>query len=210
MHQFTQQTKFPNMNTDLRDLMSQHTDDELVKIITIDRDDYQSSTLEIAEEEIRKRNIDATIVEQIKSDLLAKIEHQRKSDSMKVSPTTRFIHLVVDSIASIIVVVILGFIFSFLIVPTNRILEVVYGYFMFELGHFVYYVFMETKYQKTIGKFITKTKVVNKDGTKPEAGDILRRTLCRLIPLDRISFLFVSVGIHDKFSDTIVIKDKSE
>jgi uncharacterized RDD family membrane protein YckC len=80
---------------------------------------------------------------------------------------------------------------------------------MLAAAFFGYYVIMETKYQKTIGKFITKTTVVTKDGAKPEIGDIVRRTFCRLIPFDRISFMFTKNGFHDRLSDTIIIKDKS-
>ncbi|WP_349663302.1 RDD family protein [Cellulophaga lytica] len=50
---------------------------------------------------------------------------------------------------------------------------------------------MEIKFQKTIGKFVTKTKVVKMNGEKPTDGDIMTRTFCRLIPFDRLSFLFV-------------------
>jgi uncharacterized RDD family membrane protein YckC len=67
---------------------------------------------------------------------------------------------------------------------------------------------MEYKFQKTLGKFITKTKVVTKGGEKPELSDIIRRTLCRLIPFDKISYLFTKNGIHDRLSETIVIKDE--
>lgn len=54
---------------------------------------------------------------------------------------------------------------------------------------FVYYVGMETVFGKTVGKFVTGTKVVTADGDKPELMAILGRTLCRLIPFDAFSFL---------------------
>jgi uncharacterized RDD family membrane protein YckC len=69
---------------------------------------------------------------------------------------------------------------------------------------------MEIKFQKTIGKFITKTKVVKLNGEKPESSDIISRTFCRLIPFDRVSFLFMKNGIHDFLSKTKVIKDTTE
>jgi hypothetical protein len=58
---------------------------------------------------------------------------------------------------------------------------------------------------KKLGKFITKTKVVTL-GEKPSINDIMRRTFCRLIPFDRLSFLFMENGIHDGLSNTRVIK----
>jgi len=72
---------------------------------------------------------------------------------------------------------------------------------------FIYYIFMESKYQKTLGKMLMKTKVVMADGTTPEVSDIITRTFCRLIPFDRISFLFTKNGFHDRLSSTMVVKD---
>jgi uncharacterized RDD family membrane protein YckC len=104
---------------------------------------------------------------------------------------------------------IFAFILGLFINPTDQGLMTILGYLMLTASFFGYYVFMETKYQKTIGKFITKTKVVNKNGTRPEVGDIVRRTFCRLIPFDRISFLFTQNGFHDRLSDTTIIKDEN-
>jgi hypothetical protein len=50
---------------------------------------------------------------------------------------------------------------------------------------------------------ITKTKVTNTDNDKkPSFAKIFIRTLCRLIPIDFLSYLFSSNGIHDKVSKT--------
>jgi hypothetical protein len=192
------------MNTDFKDVMSKRTDEDLIKIVTVDRDGYQPLAVEAAEEEIKKRNIDLTTIEQVKVELTAKIEEQKEFDSKKVSSMIRFIHFIVDTIAFIIVTMILAFILGLFINPTDQRLMTILGYLMFGLGFFSYYVFMETKYQKTIGKFITKTKIVNKNGTKPGIGDIVRRTFCRLIPFDRVSFLFTANGFHDRLSDTTI------
>jgi uncharacterized RDD family membrane protein YckC len=66
---------------------------------------------------------------------------------------------------------------------------------------------MEIKFQKTLGKFITKTKVVKMNGEKPENSDIILRTFCRFLPFDRLSFVFTKNGFHDFLSKTKVIKD---
>ena len=45
------------------------------------------------------------------------------------------------------------------------------------------------------------------DGTKPDAQTIIKRTLCRLIPFDGLSFFGTpSRGWHDSMSDTYVVK----
>lgn len=71
----------------------------------------------------------------------------------------------------------------------------------------IYYPTMEITTGKTLAKFITKTRVVNEKGEKPEALTILGRNLARLIPFDNLSFLFGSRGWHDSVSGTRVVKD---
>jgi len=195
------------MDIGFKDVMSKRTDEELVKIVTLDRDGYQPLAVEAAEEEIKKRNIDTTKIEQVTVDFIAKIEEQKEFDSKKVSSLKRFIHFIVDTFAIIFMSMIFAFILGVFINPTNQILITILGYLMLAMTFFGYYIFMETKYQKTIGKFFTKAKVVNINGAKPEVGEIVIRTLFRLIPFDRISYLFTRNGFHDRLSDTIVIKD---
>jgi uncharacterized RDD family membrane protein YckC len=192
------------MNTDFKEVMSKRTDEDLIKIVTVDRGRYQALAVEAAEEEIKKRKIDTTKIEQVKVDLTAKIEKQKELNANKVSALTRFIHFIVDTIVWLIIAAILTF-------PLNAKddLQMLFGYLLLFISFMGYYTFMETKYQNTIGKFMTKTKVVNKNGSKPEVGDIVRRTFYRLIPFDRISFLFSPNGFHDRLSDTTIIKDEN-
>ncbi len=71
----------------------------------------------------------------------------------------------------------------------------------------LYYIGMEATAGRTLGKLATGTRVVSEDGTDPSIGQIIGRTLCRLIPFDQFSFLFGSepIGWHDKISGTRVI-----
>lgn len=71
---------------------------------------------------------------------------------------------------------------------------------------FLYYILMEGLFGQTIGKFITKTKVVDLDGNKISFGRAILRTLCRFIPFEYISGFF-SNGIfwHDSLAKTKVI-----
>lgn len=71
----------------------------------------------------------------------------------------------------------------------------------------LYYFVFELYLSRSLGKFITKTMVVMEDGTKPDAQTIIKRTLCRLIPFDGLSFFGTpSRGWHDSMSDTYVVK----
>jgi uncharacterized RDD family membrane protein YckC len=70
----------------------------------------------------------------------------------------------------------------------------------------VYYVVLEAATGRTIGKLITRTRVVMADGSKLTTKAILLRTLCRLIPFDAFSFLGGDPGWHDTLSKTRVVQ----
>ncbi len=70
----------------------------------------------------------------------------------------------------------------------------------------IYYILCEKFFGKTIGKFITRTKVIAVDGTKPGFGKVLGRTLLRLVPFEIFSFMGKKpTGWHDRGSDTLVV-----
>ena len=58
---------------------------------------------------------------------------------------------------------------------------------------------------RSVGKYITGTKVVTIFGEIPNSSQVLKRTLSRLIPFDALSF-FGENGWHDSWSDTRVVK----
>jgi uncharacterized RDD family membrane protein YckC len=60
---------------------------------------------------------------------------------------------------------------------------------------------------RTIGKFVTGTKVVNEDGTDITMNTALLRTLCRLVPFEPLS-TFGGRPWHDKWTRTYVIDVK--
>lgn len=75
------------------------------------------------------------------------------------------------------------------------------------LSGIIFYTLFETITGRTPGKYITGTRVVNVDGTKPGFVTILIRSLVRFIPLDPFSFLGLQpTGWHDRVSHTAVIK----
>lgn len=71
----------------------------------------------------------------------------------------------------------------------------------------LYYLFFEGIWGRTLGKWITKTKVVGVNGQKARFSQILGRSFLRWIPFEAFSFLTSNnpVGWHDKFSKTIVV-----
>lgn len=68
--------------------------------------------------------------------------------------------------------------------------------------YYAYYFVFESTSGQTIGKMITKTKVVSVNEPNRVVLNIFWRTISRLIPIDILSYLFSSRGIHDILSQT--------
>ncbi|MFK7814323.1 MAG: RDD family protein [Maribacter sp.] len=68
---------------------------------------------------------------------------------------------------------------------------------------FLYYFAFELSNGQTLGKKITNTKIVGRNG-KPASGiRIFARSLLRLVPFDIVSYLFeTETGLHDLLSGT--------
>lgn len=70
----------------------------------------------------------------------------------------------------------------------------------------MYYTLFEFATGRTIGKYLTSTKVVNEEGGDVSFLQALGRSLCRHIPLEALSFLGASgIGWHDRIPRTRVI-----
>lgn len=73
---------------------------------------------------------------------------------------------------------------------------------------FAYYFLFEAFSGRTIGKLVSKTKVVDKYGAQPRKWIILIRTIVRLTPIYGLSLLFGPIGLHDMLSNTKVVRIK--
>ncbi|PNW26034.1 RDD family protein [Formosa algae] len=198
------------MENEFAKVMSERTDEELIKIVTVERTSYNPTAIEAADAEVEKRNIDTSEFEKIREKATAEKEQKDKVDSNVVGSGIRFVNFLIDFIVWLVLAFIISFIIGLIVQPTDQGILTLFGYVLI-FGTFIgYYAFMEIRFQKTVGKFVTKTKVVKMNGEKPENGDIITRTFCRLIPFDRLSFLFVKNGIHDFLSKTKVVKDTAE
>ncbi|TXE16287.1 RDD family protein [Psychroserpens burtonensis] len=127
----------------------------------------------------------------------------------------RFANFIIDYIVQIILGVAIGMVIGVvseltgsyglydLVVETEgRLSDYIFGAVIL----IVYYLIIETLTARSLGKYITNTKVVLYDGSKPTFNEILVRTLCRIIPFEQFSFLGdVGKGWHDSISKTYVV-----
>jgi hypothetical protein len=133
----------------------------------------------------------------------------------KATRGIRFVNYIIDSIIFHVLILFLGFFLGMLYsigieAPLRLIsyLEVNYAskYLFISVLYFIYIFSIEylTK-GRSIGKFITKTKVVSIDGTTPTQKDFFIRNISRIVPFNALSFLVKEDGWHDLWSDTRVV-----
>jgi len=190
--------------------MSKRTDKELIKIVTVDRDSYEPLAVEAAEEEITKRSLDINFIEETSVYFTREFEKESEIRNSQVDQVPRLVHLVVDTFIHYFITILL-FILAIQFFPSYaddddfiRLMAI----FLFLVAFFGYYLLMELVFQKTVGKFLTKTKVVTKDGEKPDFSHIFIRTVLRIVPFDNVTFLTgTGGGFHDVYSKTMVVKD---
>lgn len=139
-----------------------------------------------------------------------------ENDSYKESATNgaRFANYLIDSIALYVFTIIVIFVFVTiytLLVPTANILQEDNSLIEYLIGFVMGIIYFTTLEYftggRSIGKYITKTKVITFDGEKPGFIDCLVRSLCRYIPFEPFSFFSgTDCGWHDSISKTRVIK----
>jgi uncharacterized RDD family membrane protein YckC len=122
----------------------------------------------------------------------------------------RFANMIIDVIVYyaifFIVMVILGMLGIGAIILESKAATYVTAIFL----HFLYFTSFESFRGKTVGKMITRTRVVDEDGNRILFSKAATRSLCRFIPFEAFTFLGgKAVGLHDKLSKTRVINDRS-
>ncbi len=131
------------------------------------------------------------------------------------SKNIRFANFIIDYIVQVILGIAVGvgigilseltgsYAFYDLVIETEgRLSDYIFGSIIL----IIYYLTIETLTARSLGKYITKTKVVLHDGSKPEFTDILKRTFSRLLPFEQFSFIGKeSTGWHDSISKTHVV-----
>lgn len=71
---------------------------------------------------------------------------------------------------------------------------------------FIYYTFFEAIFKRTPGKWLTLSKVVNKQGGKPSFLQVIIRSLVRITIIDCFFIPFLDKPLHDYVSKTEVVE----
>ncbi len=148
------------------------------------------------------------------TDLMNRLHRKKISIDAKTAGTSkRFVNYIIDSIAISILYLLILSVVGIIFIKTNpEILNFLLNdsqylnYLLFIFVMLGYYFIFESFTGRTIGKYITKTTVVDKEGRKPVVKMVFIRTICRLIPFELLSYLGEGKpGWHDTLSGTTTI-----
>lgn len=126
-------------------------------------------------------------------------------DFQVASVGTRLCNYMIDYVGMLIFILGLSALVSLLL--NDRIKDAVSGLLAL-LCMPIYYMFFEGIWQRTPGKWLTRTKVVTEAGNKPTFLNIVGRSFARIIPFEPFSFLGGPIGWHDSLSGTLVVPVK--
>lgn len=131
---------------------------------------------------------------------------------VKAATGKRFTNYIIDRI--VFTLALYGIIISLTMVPffysfiteINTVVDYIFSSVIFAL---LYFSIETLTGGKTIGKYITQTRVLTVKGKKPNFNHYLARSFSRIVPFEPFSFINdVSNGWHDKWSETIVIDER--
>ncbi|MFN8295396.1 MAG: RDD family protein [Chitinophagales bacterium] len=135
------------------------------------------------------------------------LDFEKKTDYIVASLGKRFANYIIDLFIVVFILLLVSNIFDLSKIITTETNDNITAIFLLIIMP-VYYVFMEYKFGKTVGKFLTKTKVISTDGNELTLGQCVGRLLCRIIPFERFSGLFTNgVFWHDSIPKTLVVED---
>jgi uncharacterized RDD family membrane protein YckC len=126
----------------------------------------------------------------------------------------RFLNYLIDFIAFYLLVSIVGIFIGLYYASSGEVVNENGGGFIaltyaISFAIFLaYYTLLEGTKGKTLGKLITKTKVVREDGEPMNYGKAFVRTLCRLVPFEAFSGFSGTTMWHDSWTNTMTVKDR--
>lgn len=133
--------------------------------------------------------------------------YQDELEFIQASKGKRFANFLIDYIIAILISVLM-FVLTDLLglyFISNGLISNLFSLFLFAL----YYIICEGSSKgKTLGKLITKTRAINKDGSRMDMSTVVKRSFSRVVPFEQFSFFGSEpAGWHDRWSDTMVIDE---
>ena len=122
----------------------------------------------------------------------------------KVGDGTRVLHFLVDTLLFWILAVLLYKWWNFHVLYWGY-MHLNFGWFFFGTL-FMYYSIFESLFARTPGKWLSHSKVVKTNGSKPGFLQIIVRSLVRITIIDMFCYPFLEKTLHDYVSKTELVQ----
>jgi uncharacterized RDD family membrane protein YckC len=116
----------------------------------------------------------------------------------------RFANFIIDYVACTIFSGLVGAILG--MAGAVALTEDLPGMLLGVMASISYYVLMEGLTGRTLGKYVTGTKVVGLANQRVGWGAVIGRSFARFVPFEPLSFLGENAGWHDDWTNTRVVK----
>jgi len=196
------------MENSFSEVMSRLPEKKLIRIVTIEKDSRDPLAVQAAEAELAKRGVDEHKIRRTVDELKVQMISVEVIASSKVPRWLRLSHNILDMICFYLIVYAVNYLIVELELTEDQFLIQLQLFAVQVLSFFWYFVFTEWKYHQTLGKMLTRCHVEKVEGGFADFETILKRTFCRLIPFDAIFYLLTGTMLHDKLSDTVVIRKR--
>lgn len=121
----------------------------------------------------------------------------------------RFRNLFLDSLIIFVLSLLLYFNVTVYLFDLTQTKNLALALSTLAIVYFSYYLVFESLFSLTIGKFFNKVRVVTLEKEKPTFGQVLLRSIMRLIPFGFITFYTPhNRTLHDLLSNTWVVRIK--
>lgn len=139
---------------------------------------------------------------------ITNLQNENDLSESSVHSIIRLINYIIDTVVWLILYFSIAYIFDLYFVRfSSYLVNYVYSISLGLILYLAYYSVLEFYFHGTLGKLLTRTKVVNRDGDEITFLTIFKRTVSRLIPIDIFYYLFSKRGLHDRLSNTLIIKN---
>ncbi len=141
-------------------------------------------------------------------------EYIAKRQVKSIGAGSRAGHFIADTILFQILIMVVKFLFAILnsFTEGDTILNLsidLIGNVILLVLYPLLYAMCEYYFQRTPGKYLTKSLVIDEYGNKPEFRTILLRSIIRIVPFEALScYNKFSYGWHDQWSKTWVVTEE--
>ncbi len=179
---------------DIKKRLKTLSDLEIQESVVLKESDFQPGVYDLYVHEAKNRGINI------------QKEMKKNEECMRLVSAPawkRFINYIIDSLLFYFFINIV-----FFYPVRNNLFSPVYAVLIGIIFFIAYIIICEFKFGKTLGKLITGTRVITKDGNLPKLRSIIMRAFSRFIPFNSWVTLFTGLSLHDRTSETRCVEDK--